>query len=424
MFDYLFHDYFVRNKKGTIDKRELIRGYKSYMYNRLLKMFHYEGLPTTCPQDFLEFYLLTNGSCIIKEYNGKYYPFIGSFGGEPDPLYRPTLYVFANPALKISQEVPLFTSDGELSNDCVFMRSDKLWCGLAPLVNRYANLMAENIVTIRVADIMLRVVALLTAPDDSTKQAGEIYLKKLIDGELSIVGENRFFEGLKMQSPPSNNGSYLTQFIELQQYYKGSFFNEIGLSASFNMKREAIGEGEATLNEDTLLPLIDTMLECRKEDVSRLNELYGLEVSVEFDSVWKQNIKENKLELEQLEADIEEEFNGSEEERTGTGTVRGTGFVGEADEYQDDGNEEVSGGEAEDTESSGEGIEQSEPSESGTSDADGGSTSSTVDNNITIIIDSENVEVSEDEETGESDAGDFEGSGEEGEDSGTDTRHN
>lgn len=416
MFEYLFHNFYFRNKDGKLDKRELVRGYQAYMYNRLMKMFHYENLPTTIPQDYLEYYLLTNGTCIIKEFNGKYYPFIGNFGGEPDPLYRPTIYVVANPALKMSEEVPLFSIDGELSTECVLMRNDKLWVGLAPLVNRYSYLLAENIITMRVADIMLRVVALLTAPDDKTKAAADAYLKKLIEGELSIVAENKFFDGLKLQSPPSNNGSYLTQFIELQQYYKGSFYNEIGLSASFNMKRESIGEGEATLNEDTLSPLIDTMLEVRQEDVSRLNDLFGFDISVDFDSVWKQNVKEHELEIDKLEADIEEVLNGNEE-GTGTGTDYTTGFTGDDNVQSDASDEDGQDGGTDEREtdiekSDGIGDEQSTDDESASSSDDDGTAHATVVNNIEIVI--------EDGDLDESIESDSEGSGEEGEDSRTD----
>ena len=274
MYDYLFYKFYARgeSQEYVLDKEKSIAAYKGYMVNRLMKMFHYEGLPETIPQYMLEYYLLVNGSCVVAEVEGKPYAFIGSFGGQPDPYYRPTLYVVANPALKFNKTFKLWNTEGEISEEVAFIRNDAMWMGLNPLMSRYATLLAENVITLRTADIMLRVVALLTAPDDKTKLAAEQYLKDLESGKLGVIGENRFFEGVKMQSPPSNNGSYLTQFIELQQYYKGSFFNEIGLSASFNMKREAIGEGEATLNEDTLAPLIDTMLECRQEDVSRLND--------------------------------------------------------------------------------------------------------------------------------------------------------
>ncbi len=308
MYDYLFYKFYARgdSQDYVLDEQKSIAAYKGYMLNRLMKMFHYEGLPETIPQYMLEYYLLVNGSCVISEVEGKPYAVIGSFGGQPDPYYRPTLYVVANPALKFNKTFNLWNTEGEMSEDVAFMRNDAMWMGLNPLMSRYATLLAENVITLRTADIMLRVVALLSAPDDKTKIAAEQYLKDLENGKLGVIGENRFFDGVKMQSPPSNNGSYLTQFIELQQYYKGSFFNEIGLSASFNMKREAIGEGEATLNEDTLAPLIDTMLQCRQEDVSRLNDLFGLNIKVDFDSSWKQNIEETRLNMAVLESDANE----------------------------------------------------------------------------------------------------------------------
>ena len=336
MYDYLFYKFYARgeSQEYVLDKEKSIAAYKGYMVNRLMKMFHYEGLPETIPQYMLEYYLLVNGSCVVAEVEGKPYAFIGSFGGQPDPYYRPTLYVVANPALKFNKTFKLWNTEGEISEEAAFIRNDAMWMGLNPLMSRYATLLAENVITLRTADIMLRVVALLTAPDDKTRLAAEQYLKDLENGKLGVIGENRFFEGVKMQSPPSNNGSYLTQFIELQQYYKGSFFNEIGLSASFNMKREAIGEGEATLNEDTLAPLIDTMLECRQEDVSRLNDLFGLNITVEFDSAWKQNIEETRLNMLVLESDAD---GGNEDGESGSELDNGSEPGGEQSEESGDG---------------------------------------------------------------------------------------
>ena len=275
------------------DKRLSSRTYMNYMLIRLLKMFKYKNLPDTIPSEVLELYLLMNGTAFVTEVNNELYVFEGTMGGEPDPYYRPTKYIVANPALKLSAEY-------DIKNDGVLIRNDKLWLGLYPMLARYSSMLSENLVTLRTADIMLRVVALLTAPEDSTKKAAEIYLKKLEKGELGVIGENRFFEGLKMQSPPSNNGSYLTQFIELHQYLKASFYNEIGLDANFNMKRESINVGETQLNQDVLMPLCDLMLETRKEDVQKINEKYGTDIIVDFDSAWKINEKEIELEISQL----------------------------------------------------------------------------------------------------------------------------
>lgn len=269
----------------VIDKKRSAQTYINYMLIRLQKMFKYGNLPETIPREMLESYLLRNGSCFVTKEAGNLYAFLGSFGGEPDPYYRPTLYIVANPALKLSKTYDLW-------KDGVLMRNDSLWVGLFPLMARYSSLLAENVITIRSADVMLRILALLTAPDDKTREAAEIYLRKIEKGELGAIAENRFFDGVKMQSPPSNNGSYLTQFIELQQYLKASFFNEIGLNANYNMKREAIMESESSLNKDSLLPLCDEMLRCRREDVAKINEMFGMEIHVDFDSAWKQNVEE------------------------------------------------------------------------------------------------------------------------------------
>ena len=298
MYQYAFgSDMNFVSKDFVTDKRLSVNSYKAYMINRLHQMFLYKNLPKTIPQYILEQMLMLNGSAYITKVDGKLYAFTGTFGGEPDVYYRPTKYVIANPALKFSKTLDLFNLDSTVTDDGAFIRNDVLWYGLNPLLSRYATLLAENVVTLRMADVMLRVVAMLSAPDDKTKVAADKYLKDLEDGKLGVIGENRFFDGINMQSPPSNNGSYLTQFIELQQYYKGSFFNEIGISAPYNMKRESINESEASLNEDTLLPLIDTMYDCRKNDIERLNELFGLDIEISFNSIWLQNRIEDKISL-------------------------------------------------------------------------------------------------------------------------------
>ena len=292
----------------VIDKELSADSYIRYMIIRLQKMFTYENLPDTIPKEYLENYLLLNGTCFVTQVDGNLYALNGTYGGEPDAYYRPTKYVVANPGLKLSKTY-------DINNDGVLMRNDPLWIGLYPLMSRYATLMSENIVSIRVADIMLRVMAMLTAPDDKTKIAAEEFLKKLEKGEIGVIGENRFFDdGVKMQSPPSNNGSYLTQFIELQQYFKGSFYNEIGLNANFNMKREAIGDGESSLNEDSLLPLCEQMLQCRQEDIDKLNKMFGTNISVDFDSAWKNNQKAIQIELEKTENEASQLAEGGDED--------------------------------------------------------------------------------------------------------------
>lgn len=291
------------------DSEWFYKTYKGYMYARLQQMFSYKNLPDTIPSEMFEYYLLSGGLCFIMEHEDNLYAFQGGLGGEPDAYYRPTKFTVANPALKMSKVC-------DIKTDGILCKNDKMWMGLDALVSRYAYLMATNLITLNVVDIMLRCIALLSAPDDKTKKSAEIYLDKLTKGELGVIGDNPFFEGIKLQTLPSSNGSYLTQFIELHQYYKGSFYNEIGLNANFNMKREAIGKGEASLSQDSLLPLCDSMLECRIENVKRINEKYGTKIEVDYSSAWKDNQTESKFELIKLENEASQ-LEGGETNETG-----------------------------------------------------------------------------------------------------------
>lgn len=288
-------------QKYVKDKKESARAYYRYLLSRVLRMFQYKNLPDTIPHEILDRYLFMNGIACITKVDGQLYAFYGNLGGPQDVYYRPTEFIISNPHIKTSDgqlftaNVSVFPCDTDyqvgqpIRTEGVLIRNDTEWVGLHPLIARYAYLMAENTLTLRTADVMLRVIALITAKTDKELAAANEYIKSLEKGELGVIGESAFHEGIEMQSPPSNNGSYLTQFIEYQQYLKGSFFGDIGLSANYNMKREAIGKGESTLDQDALLPLAENMLKCRQEDLAKVNDMFGTEISVEFSSSWLTN---------------------------------------------------------------------------------------------------------------------------------------
>ena len=334
------------------DKKQSANAYYRYFLARLSRMFEYKNLPDTIPHEILDRYLMNNGIACITEVEGKLYVFYGNMGGPQDVYYRPTEFIISNPHVKsdgqlFTANIPIFdhyqpteeVPGAELGQPrgCL-IRNDTEWQGLAPLLSRYSYLMAENTLTLRTADVMLRIVALITAPSDKEKAAANEYLKSIENGILSTIGESAFFDGVKLQSPPSNNGSYLTQFIEYQQYLKGSLYNEIGLSANYNMKREAIGKGESTLDEDALLPLADNMLLCRKQDLALVNEMFGTEIEVSFSSAWLEN------ELEALSTISQMGASGSTQ-AFGGGAPGAVGAVGATEEDDEDGDAGAAEGE-------------------------------------------------------------------------------
>lgn len=266
-----------------------------YTFLRLQQMFKYEGLPESIPKRYLEFYLQMNGHCGIISHQGELYAIKGGFGGDPDAYYEPTKYVIANPYLKLSK---VYTRDV----DCVVMGNDSMYYGLFSLVSKYIGLMAENEISMNMSVINSRIMSIIVASTDNDLLSAEEYLKKIKDGKLGAVVQEPMFKGIQTQ-PYANTSqaNTITNLIEYEQYLKASLFNELGLNANYNMKRESINSNESQLNDDMLTPLIDDMLEARKRGVEQINEMFGTDIKVDFASAWEENEITTAIELGGLE---------------------------------------------------------------------------------------------------------------------------
>ena len=294
LYSYYF-DRFGLSLYDFNDKERCQRNYVTYMLNRMQRLFEYQGLPDTIPQRMLEMMLQINGFACFAKHNGKLYAFWGGLGGEPDEYYRPTKCVVSNPALK-------FSDTFEIGKDCVIVRNDSFLYGLIPLFSRYATAMVENDISFRMASINTRIEALLSAPDDATKKAAEKYLEDVEKGKLGVIAENAFLDGIKAQEVGRTMRTF-TDLIEYQQYLKASWFNEIGLNANYNMKREKLSTTESQMNNDALLPLVEDMLENRRKCLEEVNAMFGTDISVEFASSWEKLIEEMEAESNQLDGE-------------------------------------------------------------------------------------------------------------------------
>ena len=286
-----------------------------FIDNMLIKcnqMFVYKNLPDSVPKRVLERFLLENGFCIFTKENDKFIVLSGGLGGELNEYYEYTKCIVNNPYLKLNKE---YTID----DDCVLIRNDSKMKGLIPLLEKYGVLCGDCEVSINMLTNNLRTQFFISANDDKTKQNADTFIKKLIDGELSVIGENQFLDGVKVHNV-SSQANYIQQFIELNQYLKASAFNEIGLDANFNMKRERLTVNEVELNTSILIPLADNMLEERKHAIDLINKKYGLNIEVDLSSVWKMQKEEVDKATETQDTETETQDTETETQDTETET--------------------------------------------------------------------------------------------------------
>ena len=282
----------ILNNKQLLQKQII-----SQMLTKTITIFKYNNLPETITDKDIEIITQVNGYSIWKEVDGKLYVFYGSLGGEPNPYYLPTIAIIANPALRYNASL-------KIDEECVVMLNDYLYTGLMPLFNKYGSLLTEADISLKYAIINARVPALLQSDNDNTYKSAQEFFKKIEDGDgYGIIASKEFFEGIKSQD--FYKQPYIKDLIESIQYIKASWYNEIGLNAQFNMKREALNSAESTLNDDILHPTIDVMLQCRKNAIEKINKMFGTNITVELNSVWEQNRIKEDIALQYREAEVD-----------------------------------------------------------------------------------------------------------------------
>ena len=260
------------------NKEKNIREQVDYLFSKTNSMFNWFGLPETIPSNELEKILQKNGVAFIYEYGGEIYAFSGSMSGELDVYGNFKQFSITNPALNLVKIVDI--------KDGVLISNDAFQMGLKPLFSRYSTMLVENDITMVVNGYNTRIQKVISASDDKTILSAEKYIEKIVGGEIGIIGESALFEGVKTQSTASGQNP-ITSLVEYQQYLKASLYNEIGINANFNMKRDRLASSEVDVMADAIFPFVDNMLTCRQKSCEEMFEKFGFEVSVEYGSIWK-----------------------------------------------------------------------------------------------------------------------------------------
>ena len=154
---------------------------------------------------------------------------------------------------------------------------------------------------------MTRLFSIIVADDDKKLAAANKFIAGIESGKLAAVlaetskqdkmlGTQSNGIGIETQ-PYGNTGSTnaIQNLIELQQYLKASQYNDLGLNANYNMKRESLNSTESQLNDDALMPFIDDMIANREEGLDQFNKMFGTNIKVKKSSSWEDNQQENDL---------------------------------------------------------------------------------------------------------------------------------
>ena len=282
------------NYEGVCDVESNFRTYFKLLTNKAMSLFKLSGtedLEAFDERYFIE-QLVLRGKVCVAQFNNKLYALNGNWGGEPNAYYEPTEWIVANPILgsKTLKALNKAGSKDTSGLDGIVIAltdfdylTDNLNGGLYPLIYKYSGLLADNDVSLNIAQINGRLNVVLTADSENIANQAEDVLKDLYNGKPYKV----LYQDLmnKIQVNPiaaAGTNNTIMSLIEAKAHLLQDFYSEIGIASQGNLKRERVNTAETELMTGCLDISIWNMLESLREGLDRVNELFGTAMNVEL----------------------------------------------------------------------------------------------------------------------------------------------
>lgn len=319
--------------KGICNVEANFRTYFKLLTNKAMSLFKLSGtedLEAFDERYFME-QLILRGKVAVAQFDGKLYALAGNWGGEPNAYYEPTEWIVANPILG-SKTLKVLNKDGSKDvskldgivialTDFDFL-TENLNGGLYPLIYKYSGLLADNDVSLNIAQINGRLNVAFTADSENIANQAEDVLKDLYNGKPYRVLYQDLMDKITV-NPIAAGGTNntLMSLIEAHAHLLQDFYSEIGIASQGNLKRERVNTAETELMTGCLDISIWNMLKNLKEGLDKVNELFGTSISIDLnDEVFyagsaNATLGEEEL-IEEPETQGEDETEEAVEEKT------------------------------------------------------------------------------------------------------------
>lgn len=286
-------------KHTVCDVESNYRYYVGLLLNRVVNMFEWDNLPETVDKQYLCSLLFLTGKATFFKKDDKLYVADCAIGGELDEYYFPKYAILANPVLGsknllIDTDCAIvYTSTADKINNNVRM-GDVGYMASCPtygLITKTAELLADCMSSINIAQKNTRASFVVTAPTDNVRVQMDMLLKRMYDGEpYTTVTDSAFADNRVTVSPLTTTvgNTTLRELRETQQYYLSQFYHAIGVDSNSNFKRERLTTAELDSESEPLQINIIDMINSVKEGIERVNKMFDTHITVELSPQWQQ----------------------------------------------------------------------------------------------------------------------------------------
>ena len=258
------------------------------MLNVLISMFKWENLPDTVPAEFLETYLITNGTAGFQKIGKEYLVGMGGYQGDMNPYNIGTEYM----AVIINKPQMLGTVNKDI---CVAINNYTRTPDFD--IVKYSSILSEIDTSEKINVLFSRMSRIPKVGDEKERIAIINSIKAIQEGKVEAVVSKNIMQDLI-------NGNSNTEFLDLvdvkdidklqylNQYYDNifkRFCTEYGISYRTTSKLAQQTESEARGNDVLSMTYPLVKLKCRQRFCDEVNAMYGLNISCNFSECWSEN---------------------------------------------------------------------------------------------------------------------------------------
>lgn len=273
-----------------LEEKELVN--IDMLFNFLLGMFEYKGFPDTFRPEYFERYLMLTGQAsATKDDFGNWWATRSTISGDIDPNGIGNTIVVSEPNLSVSR----YFDDNTISHCWNNKTHTPLWY----IVN-VGSLLSEIDLSIDVLTVNSRAVKGFIARNEKVKVQLENYFKNLKKGIPYIMfSENILEEVLEKDVKDIEQIDFKNESVHDFQFLINAhdstlrwFMNFFGHAQQNSNKLAQQSVDEIKDSNSASLVLPTEMLKERQKFVEDFNAKTGLNCSIEFSELWKNEVRE------------------------------------------------------------------------------------------------------------------------------------
>lgn len=259
------------------------------LFNILLNIFQYEGVPEGLSQREIELNLMMTGHAVIvaKRDGTLFTPLTSLF--EYDEYYQPVKAVFANPVVVTAKTFTIGEDceviyNNKLKDSLYYIKADS---GLATFVSRYARQLADIESTANIYAVNARLTSYPVSSDNSVTENLKQFFKNLALGKRAIISDDTIIE--KFRNVDIGRGTVqdgINDWLIARDKVLEQFYRDLGVQM-YNPKKAQVTDDEVDSNTQLLLISTDDMLAERREGLERVNNMFGTNISVKINPLFE-----------------------------------------------------------------------------------------------------------------------------------------